>query len=184
MIISESLAMIMVRLVTNFGLKLTLLAIGFVGMAIVGAALRVTMATLLREEYRAIVFHIQSVIVYVLLAHALVLSRIITVIVLMIDVFAEIVVFMSLRWLYTAFMSLRKLYAYVFIAHKMVLLQFTASRFFAIAIFLRLTWNRTDVLLIVAICLLLFCIGSALLLPLHQETMTMTVNFIHGPNLT
>ena len=177
MIISESLAMIMVRLVTNFGLKLTLLAIGFVGMAIVGAALRVTMATLLREEYRAIVFHIQSVIVYVLLAHALVLSRIITVIVLMIDVFAEIVVFMSLRWLYTAFMSLRKLYAYVFIAHKMVLLQLTASRF-AIAIFLRLTWNRTDVLLIVAICLLLFCIGSALLLPLHQETMTYLKNIV------
>ena len=91
MIISESLAMIMVRLVTNFGLKLTLLAMDFVGMAIVGAALRVTMATLLREEYTAIVFHVQSVIVYVLLAHALVLSRITTVTVLMIYVFAETV---------------------------------------------------------------------------------------------
>ena len=82
--------MVMVRLVTNFGLKLTLLAMDFVGMAIVGAALRAAMATLLIEEYTAIVFHLQSVIVHVLLAHVQVLSRITTITVLMIYVFAEL----------------------------------------------------------------------------------------------
>ena len=162
--------MVIVRFVTfNFGPKLTLLTMDFVGMAIVGAALKEAMATHLSEEYIAIVFHVQSVEIHVLLAHVFVLSRITTIIVLMIYVFAE-TAFIVLRRHYIAFVWLSRLYRYVFITHKMVLLQLTASRF-AIAIFLRLTWNRTDVLLIVAICLLLFCIGYALLLPLHHETM-------------
>ena len=116
--------MVIVRLVAlNFGLKLTHLTMDFVGMAIVGAAFKVTMATLLSEEYTAIVFHVQSVEIHVLLAHVFVLSRITTITVLMIYVFAETAFFMSLRRHYIAFMSLCRLYTYAFVAHKMVLLQ-------------------------------------------------------------